>query len=345
VLGLLAGAARAADAEHSLETIELEVCALYDAAKDAVVEVHAQRRLVIGNLSAASAPRIGTGFFIRNDGVLLTAAAIVRGMDSYWIEWHDTERPARLLGWCDRTNLAVLQVDATTPFLRLGDSDTLRVGSMVVTIGYPFDLPSVPVPGWVTGLDIRRGSNVFATTHVRANCKLSPGQAGAPVLNARGEAVGIALAAHLDDQCYALPIRAAQRVCQDILQHGQPRFGWVGLEVSERLRAPRPSRERQTEVIVRQVFPATPAAAAGFQAGDELVRITTNDVRNLADVLDTMFYRRSGEWVEFTVLRSNQEVRVSLTVGSRPGVEPRPAKPPVTEPPTLPGMVPVSQEP
>jgi serine protease Do len=313
-----------------LETIDSEVSSLYEKSKDAIVKVHAERRLQINNLSLSPAHRVGTGFFITGDGLLLTTDAVVDEADACWIEWHGEHVPAGIVGHDPRTNVALLRIDPEKcvgvgrqmPFLREGNSDELRVGSMVIAIGFPFELPSAPSVGFVSGIDIKRGSHVFVTSHIRAGCKLSRGQGGGPLLNVRGEVVGIAVAADTDDQCYALPINAVQKVRADFLKFGQAQHVWVGLGIAERRKIEPSSGLEDLQLIVQQVFSNTPAAQAGFQDHDVLVRISTNHVRDLADVLNTIFYHRSGERVSFTVLRDRQEHTFDLTVGTQPVPQP-----------------------
>jgi serine protease Do len=334
VLLVVAGVANL-QAASLLETINSEVSSIYDKSKDAVVKIHAERQLQMSSLSPVPPHRCATGFFITGDGLLLTANTVVDGAESHWIEWHGRRVPAKLVGQDPRTNLALLKVDPAEcveaghqlPFLPHGDSDELRVGSMVIAIGFPFGLPSAPVVGFVSGIDIKRGSHMFVTSHIRAGCKLSRGQGGGPLLNVRGEVVGIAVAADSDDQCYALPIHAAQKVCDDFLRYGQAQHAWVGLGITEKQMTSTETGLDKYQVFVQQVFSNTPAAEAGFQDRDVLVKIYTNDVRQLADVLNTIFYFRSGDKVTVTVLREGKEQQVSLTVGSPPLLETASARP------------------
>ncbi len=108
---------------------------------------------------------------------------------------------------------------------------------------------------------------------------VSPGQSGGPLLNVRGEVIGIAVAAHADGQCCALPIKAARKISDDILEFGQAQHPWVGLNVSECSPTVDPVASDQRQVFVEEVYSNTPAAAAGFCNGDILVSITSNEVR------------------------------------------------------------------
>ena len=336
-----------------LETIDQEVSSLYEKSKDAVVKIHAQRQVQIGNLSLIPSYRIGTGFFIDRDGHILTAATVVEDADTCWIDWHGQRVNARILGRDPQTNLALLKIDpesgTSTPFLPQGNSDDLRVGSMVIAIGFPYDQPSAPAVGFIGGLDIQRGGHLFAPSHIRAECRLRPGQGGGPLLNVHGEVVGIAVAAHMDDQCCALPINAARKISADILEFGQAQYAWVGLGISERQLSIDPTQSNQWQVFIKQVCSNAPASNAGFHDGDILLSITSNEVHRASDVVNTMFYHRVGDRVEFTVLRDGQEHKLLLIVGNRPpeeagNTQPMPQAGFPRQPGALPTIVPASQE-
>jgi S1-C subfamily serine protease len=309
-----------------LQTMNEEVSALYEKARTAVVRVHAELPAALTQAALGPRHRIGSGFLVDAEGRLVTAATLVEGAETFQVEWQDRRVEAILLGRDRATNLALLEVDPdeclgpgqTLPHLSFGNSDEQRVGSMVVAIGYPYDQPSAPVVGFVTGLDIQCGGRVFPVTHIRAGLRLRPGQGGGPLLNPRGEVVGLVVASHREDQCYALPARAIQKVIRDILDRGEPQHGWVGLSVGEQPVTNQSGAVAGWRVTVQSVLSNTPAAAAGFQAQDVVVKIGTNPIHRAADVLNTMFYRRCGETLSLTLLRDGRTQEVHVAVGKRP---------------------------
>jgi len=333
-----------ARAASQLEAMDREVSALYERNRDAIVRIYTQRQAVF---PVGSSMRVGTGFFVDANGHLLTSSTVVEAAEKCWIEWRGRKVPLRIVGQDPLTSLAVLEaaIGEKVPFLKLGSSDDLKTGSMLIAIGYPFDQPSAPTVGFIQGFDIRCGARMFITSHIRAGCKLQPGQGGGPVFNTRGEVVGIAVAAHLDDQCYILPIAAGGKILRDILQHGAPQYGWVGLSVTERRINLAATDAGQFEVFIEQVCVNTPAAAAGFREQDILIRIETNRVHRAADILNVMFRKCSGDKVTLTVVRSSSVTQeVHLVIGRRPAEETevvsRPSLPPLQPPPL--NMVPVS---
>ena len=339
ILILAFSAVERASAASLLESMDEEVSALYEKSKGAIVKVHALREPMFGGLRFGPSQRVGSGFFIDEDGHLLTTATVVTEADSCWIDWRGQRVPAKIIGRDPQTNAALLKVDPATcdrehrqtPRLSIGNPSELRVGSMVIAIGYPYELPSVPTVGFVNGFDIKCGSHAFIIGHIRAGLRLSPGQGGGPVFNARGEVVGMAVAAHpLDNQCYILPIDAALKVTDDILTYGEPQHALVGLGVADREVAPT-ATSSQLQVYIQQVFSNTPAADAGFRDQDILVRICTNEIRSAADVLNTMFFYRWGESAVFSVLRDGRTQELSMVVGERPLQDPFLPKPPQPE--------------
>ena len=341
-----------------METMDAEVSLLYEKSKDAIVRVHAQAAPAFG-APFGSRLRVGTGFFIDGEGRFVTAATLVEGAASCWIEWRGQRINARLLGTDPNTNLALLQVDVAkcvgegnpTPCLAFGSSDELRVGSMVVTIGFPYELPSAPAVGFVTALDIKCGSRVFPVSYVRAGCRLRQGQGGGPMFNARGEVVGIAVAASSDDQCYAVPSSAVQKVCADMVQYGEPQHGYVGLSVTERL-VTNAAAQPEWRVFVQEVASNSPAAAAGFHERDVLLRICTNEIHRSADVLNKMFFQRCHDSIKMTVLRDGEGTQeVTVVIGHRPAQPTAPVRAvspqwPAVQPnnPTGPTIVPAAVE-
>jgi len=321
----LAGSLRA---ESSLETLDREVSALYTRSQDAIVRVHARR--ASGRCALLSAPehRIGTGFFVDAEGRLLTAGTIVEEAETCWVDYRGQRRTARLLGRDARTNLALLQVETDRSsdetnrisFLTLGDSGGLRIGCMVVAVGFPYNMPSAPVVGFVTGFDIQQGARIFPTRHVRASCRLSPGQSGSPLFNVRGEVVGVTLAARSDDQCHALPVNAVRKVYTDLRDHGTPQRAFVGVNVGER--QTNESATDSWQVFIQTVSANTPAAAAGIRNGDVLCWIHTNEVRRLADVLDQVFLLRANDPVSFSVIRNGKRMEFTLTAAAAPADSP-----------------------
>src|SRR5260370_20890449 len=129
--------------------------------------------------------------------------------------------------------MAILKTDVATPALPIGKSEELGVATPVVAIGYPLDLPETPNFGMIAGFDRKYLGRYFSTTHLRVNLPTQRGEAGAPLLNMKGEVVGI-LVSSLENNsaCYAVPIEAAEKIRTDYVRFGEARNGWVGINGS-----------------------------------------------------------------------------------------------------------------
>ncbi len=294
-------------AASTLELVDREVRSLFETAAPAVVKVHAERCPQPTDVRVRPLHAVGTGFFVEDTGHLLTAASVVEEADLCWIDAGGQRVNARVLGRDPVSNVALLQVDGSFPSLSFGDSDELQIGALVVVIGFPRNLPSAPMVGFVTGFDSYCGRRALPTTHLRASCRLAPGQGGGPVLNARGELVGLAVARHSDDQSSILPAKALRRIYADLKQFGEVRYAWVGLQI----------RDTDRQVVVAGLATNAPAALAGFREGDVVVRIGDHEVRTTADVLHAMFFHRAGERLSFTIHRGGQPVELTVTAGAR----------------------------
>jgi serine protease Do len=262
----------------------------------------------------------GTGFFIDPTGTLYTAYTVGGEAGNFTIEFGGKKYPARQLLADIRSGTAMLKIDAATPALPIGKSEELEVASPVVAIGYPLDLPETPNCGMVAGFDQKYLGRYFSTTHLRVNLPTQRGEAGAPLLNMKGEVVGIVVS-RLENTsaCYAVPIEAAEKIRSDFVRFGEARHGWVGINVSEAAQPVEGSRAEMT-----QIMEDTPAARSGIKPGDILLQVGRKKVTQPEDVLDASFFITAGDTVPITVMRGDQKmvfhVRATLHPASRTGV-------------------------
>ena len=149
---------------------------------------------------------------------------------------------------------------------------------------------------------------------IRANIAAQRGEAGAPVLNLKGEVVGI-LIFPIDNRtaCYALPIKAAEKVRTDYVRFGDVRPGWVGVNVVE---ADEPVHD--STAVIQSFAEGSPGADSGLQPGDVLVRIGSTEIHSPPDVLNASFFLTADQDVPITVLRDGKEVTVTVTASDHP---------------------------
>ena len=316
---VFSGAVRAGDV---FQLTGDETNALIDKAKAAVVQVRS------GDKGFVSA---GSGFFIDDQGTVLTSSSVLGDNKSARVIVNGVEMDATILGNDPRSGLAMLRISyGASPSLPLAHASNLRTGDGVITIGYPLSLPAAASQGPVSGFDasfltrfdgaISPKDSVaaverFATTHIHANVAISPGQVGGPLLNSQGEVVGL-VATSPDDgrSIYALPVEAMAKIMADFNQYGRARHGWVGVNVVEAADTAHDGRM----VRVVQVVPGTPASESGIRAGDTVMRIDAREIYRPADVLDASFFSHVGANMAVVVRRDDKLYNYSFAVIERP---------------------------
>jgi serine protease Do len=296
--------------EQSAITISQQVKDIFGRMANAVVRIHGD-----DEHSEIS----GTGFFIDPTGTLYTAYTVGGEADNFTIEFNGKKYPARQLLADIRSGTAILKIDAVTPAMPIGKSDELEVATPVVSIGYPLDLPKTPSFGMVAGFDRKYLGRYFSTTHVRLNLPTQRGEAGAPLLNMKGEVVGIVVSSlENNSSCYAVPIEAAEKIRSDFVRFGEARHGWVGINVSE---APAPVEGSRAEMT--QIMEATPAANSGIKSGDILLQVGRTKVTQPEDVLDASFFITAGDTVPITVVRGGEKLTFNVQAELHPASERR----------------------
>ena len=302
------------------DQIAAEVSGVYEHAAPTVVRLRA---------TDGSEQLAGTGFFIDGQGTILTAYAVVGQAESVSVDVNGRTFPAKILGRDPRSGVAVLRINANqTPHLPFGEGMRLRPASAVVSVAFPYDLKAEPTFGFVAGFDVKYLTRFFATTHLRANLPIKPGQIGGPLLDSQGKVVGV-LMLEIDEgkACYALPIEAAAKVASDIQKYGEPRHGWMGVGVMPDRSRP----ERGAPVFVDRLYKGTPAEKSGLKMGDEVISIGNRPVREPSDILDAAFFSEVGGKVPVKVKRDGKEQIFTITVSARPDssriVEPAPLFP------------------
>src|SRR5438067_7536332 len=233
---------------ESATAVSHQVKDIFERAARAVVKIHGVDE---------HSPICGTGFFIDPTGTLYTAYTVGGEAEDFTIEFNGKRYPARQLVKDLRSGIAMLKIDAATPALTVGKSEEMEVATPVIAIGYPLDLPETPNFGMIAGLDRKYLGQYFSTVHLRANVPTQRGEAGSPLVNMKGEVVGIVVAGiENNSACYAVPIEAAEKIRSDFVRFGEVRDGWIG--VSQVLEAPQSAEGSRVEIT--QVVDGTPAA-------------------------------------------------------------------------------------
>ena len=300
-----------------------EINSIFDKAKASVVQVRSGDK---GFILA------GSGFFIDDQGTIITSSTILGENTTARVVINGVEMDAKIIGNDPRSGLAMLRVAFDdSPPLPMGHATDLKTGDGVLMIGFPMNLAVAPSQGPVSGFDtsylarVDKGTSSekesmaaverFATSHIHANISISPGQVGGPLLNPRGEVVGLVATSPDDGQSiYALPVEAMQKIIGDFNLYGHARHGWVGVNV---MAAPDNEHDGRTVRVV-QVVSGTPASKSGILSGDTVMRIDTREIYRPADVLDASFFSHVGGSMTVVVRRDQKLYEYSFAVIERP---------------------------
>src|SRR5437868_7424153 len=260
----------------SATTISREVKDVFEHCAKAVVKVEATDQH--GELS-------GTGFFVDPTGTLYTAYSVGGEAENVTVEFKGKKYPARQLLADLRSGIAMLKVDLASPALPIGSAEQLEIATPVVAIGYPLDLAETPSFGMIGGFDRKCFGGYFSTKHLRVNLPPQRGEGGAPLLNLKGEVVGILLYSFENNSsCYALPIDAAEKIRNDFIRFGEARHGWIGINVAQ---APNPVEGSTAEMT--EIMKDTPAYGSGIKSGEILLKVGKTKVHQPEDVIDASF--------------------------------------------------------
>src|SRR5262249_6789651 len=304
-----------------------QVRELFERAAKAVVKIHGVDE---------HSEICGTGFFVDPTGTLYTAYTVGGEAGNFTVEFNGKKYPARQLVADIRSGTAILKVDETTPGLPIGKSEELELATPVISIGYPLDLPKTPNFGMIAGFDRKCLGRYFCTIHLRVNVPTQRGEAGAPLLNMKGEVVGIVVSGLGNNSaCYAVPIEAAEKIRSDFVRFGEARHGWIGVnDVS-----PASQQVDGSRAMVTQVADDGPASRAGLKAGDVLLQVGKKKIADPEDVFDASFYLTAGDTVPITVMRGDKnltfQVQAAMHPASKTGVL-------LASPGAIPGVIPMS---
>ncbi len=266
---------------------------------------------------------VGSGFIIGSDGHVLTNAHVVDGADEVTVKLSDKrEYKAKVLGADKRTDIALLKIDARDlPKVTIGDPDKLRVGEWVVAIGKPFGLENTMTAGIVSakGRDLPQENLVpFIQTDVAIN----PGNSGGPLFNMKGEVVGINSLIYSRTGGYmglafAIPIDVAMNTASQLKDKGRVTRGRIGVQIQTvtKEEASGFGLDSARGALVNGVEKDGPAAKAGIEVGDIILKVDGRDVKNSTELPRIITAVRPGTKINLTVWRKGAQKELAVTVG------------------------------
>jgi serine protease Do len=273
----------------------------------------------------AERPRVGSGIILTAGGYILTNQHVVSDAADVEVQLVDGRKfPAKILGRDERTDLALLKVEATgLPTLALGDSDTLNIGELVLAIGSPFGLEDAVSLGIVSRKGRAPGGGAFVD-YIQTDASVNPGNSGGPLVNMRGEVIGINTAVIPNRRvAFAIPINLAKRLLPQLQATGRVAWGFLGVgiqdlthELAQAVRAP-----EAKGVLVNNVLPGQPAEAAGVKRGDVIVGFDGTAIENVRTLQRAVSFTPVGKAVEVQVVRGGRQEMLTVKVGEAAAAE------------------------
>lgn len=264
----------------------------------------------------------GSGFIIDSNGYILTNAHVVEGATNIYVTLTDKrEFKAKLIGTDRRTDVALLKIDGSgLPKLPIGDSSKVRVGEWVLAIGSPFGLDNTVTAGIVSAKG--RETNDSVTPFIQTDVAINPGNSGGPLINTRGEAVGVNSQIYSRSGGYmgisfAIPIDEAMRVAELLKSNGRIARGRIGIsiaEVNKEIADNIGMTGKVHGVLVRAVELGAPAANAGIETGDVILKINDREIERPSELTRAVGDTKPGNRVKLQIWRKGSIRDVSVTV-------------------------------
>lgn len=277
---------------------------------------------------------IGSGFITQPNGVIVTNAHVVAGASNVSVALRDgTTYPAKVVGIDEMNDLAVLRIDAKNlPTVPLGSSHDLLIGEWAIAIGNPYGfLLGNSEPSVTAGVISATGRNLTGQSEgqgvyvdmIQTDASINPGNSGGPLINAMGDVIGVNSSIYTSGGGsiglgFAIPIDRARRVTDDLLAHGTVRRPWIGVKI----RLPQQNNRDALRggAVIQTVTPGSPAASAGFEAGDVILQSRDRTVRNAYDWEAELLEMRVGEEAAVRIRHGNRERTVKVRVADLPEV-------------------------
>jgi serine protease Do len=263
---------------------------------------------------------VGSGFILSPDGFVMTNAHVVEGADEVVVTLTDKrEFKAKIIGADKRTDVAVVKIEATNlPFVRIGDVNRIKVGEWVLAIGSPFGLENTVTAGIVSAKQRDTGDYLPL---IQTDVAINPGNSGGPLINLRGEVIGINSQIYSRSGGYmgisfSIPIDEAIRVAEQLRTTGSVQRGRIGVQIDQVSKEVAESigLGRAQGALVRSVEAASPADKAGVEAGDIITKFNGQPIDRASDLPRLVGNTKPGSRVPLTVFRRGATRDLSITV-------------------------------
>ena len=277
---------------------------------------------------------LGSGFVVSSDGLILTNAHVVDGSDKVTVTLKDGRTfEGEVMGTDSFTDVAVIKIEPEEelPAVSFADSETLQPGEWAIAIGNPLGLDNTVTTGIVSGTG-RSSAQVGVAdkrvSFIQTDAAINPGNSGGPLLNAKGEVIGIntAIIQNAQGLGFAIPINAARDIAEELIANGRVEHSFLGIqmvqlspEIKQQLKSEKNLEIDADEgVLIVDVVPDSPADRAGLQSGDVIREVAGEDVAESEEVQQAVAKTDVGEELTLGLQRNGKNIDTEVTIGVLP---------------------------
>ena len=272
---------------------------------------------------------LGSGFIFRDDGYILTNNHVIKDVDSIKVKLPgiDKEYKAKLVGSDSKTDIAIIKIKTQKKldFIKLGDSEKIRVGEWAIAVGNPFGLEQTVTIGVISA----KGRHGFGITQyedfIQTDASINQGNSGGPLLNINGEVIGIntfILAPSMSQGIgFAIPINMAKDITGQLIKKGKVTRGWLGViiqPVTEEIMEAFNLSTRNGALISDFISDDSPAKKAGIKQGDVIVKFDGKKIKDASDLQRVVAHTKIGRKIPITVISGGKEKDLYIIIKEMP---------------------------
>jgi serine protease Do len=271
---------------------------------------------------------LGTGFILTEDGYICTNHHVVNGVDKVKVKINDKSYDAKIVGSDQRTDLALLKIEAKGKLkpVYLGDSDKVKVGDWAIAIGNPFGLDRTFTVG-VVSATARKDLDLMghSQSHIQTDASINPGNSGGPLINIAGEVIGINRMIYSKSGGnmgigFAIPMNKARTVLEELKKHKKVIRGYIGVQIVPLTEdyAKELGLKETKGALVGAVVEQSPSEKAGVKVGDVIIKVNKREVKDYSDLVEEVEKTPIGKTLKVVVWREKSRVNLFITVKERP---------------------------
>ena len=265
--------------------------------------------------------RVGTGFFITQEGHILVNASRALGSNRIGVEYKGNHYPAEAIGHDPLTNISLLRLLEKPKTFGVvpvpQEHMDFPLGSFVVSLSCPLDFSVSPNIGIISGIDKKLGDQIFPTAYLRTSISAGSGQGGCPVFDRHGQLIGMTIASIPElNGSYVLPTNSLARVKEDLMAEGRSLRGWIGIEVTENI-----SHKDAHNVRISELTKLGPAEKSGLRVGDKIISIGEMPICHITDLPSAIFKTYVNQFTPIVVQRDENIIEFLLQATEQPKIE------------------------